>query len=205
MSGVSSGVSGVSLRAARARFEAELADRPAWLREHTQRVIDGAVRLAQIHELDPQRCAAGAAGHDIFRHLKGGELLERARAAGLPIGEAELDAPIILHGPLAALHAERELGIDDADLLSAIRHHTTAHPDLSDEALAVFLADKIDPQKVARDPGLESVAAAARQDLKAAAALFLERRMIAQLTGGALLHPHAVAARNALLQRGGRR
>lgn len=192
----------ITLATARARFEAELADRPAWLREHTQRVVAGAERLARIHELDPQRCAAGAAGHDIFRHLKADELLQRSRRHGIPIGEPELDAPIILHGPLAALHAQRELGVDDPDLLETIRHHTTAHPDLSDEGLAVFLADKIDPQKVARDPGLESVAAAAERDLPAAAALFLERRLIAQLAGGTLLHPLAVAARNAFLQRG---
>ena len=192
----------ITLATARARFEAELADRPAWLREHTQRVVAGAERLARIHELDPQRCAAGAAGHDLFRHLKADELLQRSRRHGIPIGEPELDAPIILHGPLAALHAQRELGVDDPDLLETIRHHTTAHPDLSDEGLAVFLADKIDPQKVARDPGLESVAAAAERDLPAAAALFLERRMIAQLAGGTLLHPLTVAARNAFLQRG---
>lgn len=192
----------ITLATARARFEAELADRPAWLREHTQRVVAGAERLARIHELDPQRCAASAAGHDLFRHLKADELLQRSRRHGIPIGEPELDAPIILHGPLAALHARRELGVDDPDLLETIRHHTTAHPDLSDEGLAVFLADKIDPQKVARDPGLESVAAAAERDLPAAAALFLERRMIAQLAGGTLLHPLAVAARNAFLQRG---
>ena len=192
---------GATLTEARARFEAELADRPAWLQEHTQRVIEGAQRLAKIHELDPERCAAAAAGHDIFRHLKGAELLERSRALAIPIGEAELDAPIILHGPLAALHAQRELGIDDADLLDTIRYHTTAHPDLSDEGLAVFLADKIDPQKVARDRGLAGVAAAAERDLPAAAALFLERRMIDQLSSGALLHPLAVAARNAFIAR----
>ena len=192
----------ITLATARARFEAELADRPAWLREHTQRVVAGTERLARIHELDPQRCAAGAAGHDLFRHLRADELLDRSRRDGIPIGEPELDAPIILHGPLAALHAQRELGVDDPDLLETIRHHTTAHPDLSDEGLAVFLADKIDPQKVARDPGLQSVAATAERDLPAAAALFLERRMIAQLTNGTLLHPLAVAARNAFLQRG---
>ena len=192
----------ITLATARARFEAELADRPAWLREHTQRVVAGAERLARIHELDPQRCAAGAAGHDLFRHLKADELLQCSRRDGIPIGEPELDAPIILHGPLAALHAQRELGVDDPDLLETIRHHTTAHPDLSDEGLAVFLADKIDPQKVARDPGLQGVAAAAERDLPAAAALFLERRMIAQLTNGTLLHPLTVAARNAFLQRG---
>ena len=191
-----------ALAAARALFEAELSDRPAWLQEHTQRVIEGAVQLADIHELDPQRCAAAAAGHDIFRHLNGRELLARARRRQIAVGEAELDAPIILHGPLAAVYAERRLGIEDADLLDTIRHHTTAHPEMSGEGLAVFLADKIEPRKLARDPGLAGVAAAAQRDLAAAAALFLERRMLEQIARGALLHPLAVAARNALLLRG---
>ena len=190
-----------SLAAARARFEAELADRPAWLQQHTQRVIDGVVQLARIHELDPERCATAAAGHDIFRHLKGEQLLQRSRAAQITIDDAEIDAPIILHGPLAAVYAERELAIDDPELLDNIRHHTTAHPDISAEGLAVFLADKIDPHKIAGDPGLAAVAAAARHDLVAAAALFLERRLAQQLAGGALLHPLAVASRNAFLTR----
>ena len=182
-------------------FREVMTDRPPKLRGHVARVEQGARRLAAIHELDRNVCVAGAAGHDLFRHCSDDELLALSRYHNVAISEDELAAPIILHGPLAAAWSRDELGVDHDEVLSAIRYHTTAHPDFSDEALAVFLADKIDPRKVERDPGLRPVAAAAEHDLTAAAALFLERRLAEQLASGKPLHPLAVSSRNAFLQR----
>jgi len=187
--------------AIRARFNEVMADRPDKLRNHVKRVERGALRLAAVHELDGNICVAAAAGHDLFRHCKGPELVALSRHYRVPITEDELAAPIVLHGPLAAAYARETMNIDHDEILSAIAHHTTAHPDFSFEALAVFLADKIDPRKVRSDPGLAAVAAAAEQDLYAAAAMFLERRLTSQLNSGQPLHPLAVASRNAFLRR----
>ena len=178
-----------------------MTDRPEKLQKHVKRVERGALRLAAIHELDRDLCAAAAAGHDLFRHCKDPELIALSRHYRVPITEDELAAPIVLHGPLAAAYARETMNIDHDEVLAAIAYHTTAHPDFSFEALAVFLADKIDPRKVRSDPGLAAVAAAAEQDLHAAAAMFLERRLTSQLNSGQPLHPLAVASRNAFLRR----
>ncbi len=185
----------------RAAFEVEMASRPGKLQKHVNRVERGASRLAAIHELDREVCTAAAAGHDLFRHCSDAELLALSRHYRVTIGRDEEDAPIILHGPLASAYSRDVLGVDHEIILDAIAFHTTAHPEFSAEALAVFLADKIDPRKVQRDPGLAAVAAAAEQDLHAAAALFLERRLSVQLNSGQTLHPLAVASRNAFLRR----
>ena len=185
----------------RERFAETMSDRPKKLRKHVERVERGAMRLATVHELDRDVCVAGAAGHDLFRHCTDAELIALSRHYRVPIGEHELAAPIVLHGPLAAAYARETMDVAHEDILSAIAYHTTAHPDFSLEALAVFLADKIDPQKVDRDPGLVAVAAAAEHDLFAAAAMFLERRLTSQLHTGKPLHPLAVASRNTYLQR----
>lgn len=187
--------------AIRDRFREAMIDRPEKLQKHVKRVERGALRLAAIHELDRDVCAAAAAGHDLFRHCKGPELVALSRHYRVPITEDDLAAPIVLHGPLAAAYARQTMNIDHDEILSAIAHHTTAHPDYSFEALAVFLADKIEPRKVRSDPGLAAVAAAAEQDLFAAAAMFLERRLTSQLNNGQPLHPLAVASRNAFLRR----
>ena len=181
----------------RNRFNVVVDGLPDWLREHTRRVVEAAVELADAHGLDPDVCAAAATGHDIFRHLAPEELLARSLERQIDVGEVERAAPIILHGPLAANHAAAELGIAHPAILQAIRFHTTCHADLGAEGLAVFAADKIEPAKLERDPGLAPVAEAARRDLRCAAALFLERRMRKQLKRGELLHPLSVAARNA--------
>lgn len=185
----------------RGAFAAEMADRPKKLQRHVKRVERGARHLAAVHELDRDVCVAAAAGHDLFRHCSDAELLALSRHYRVPIGRDEEDAPIVLHGPLASAYSRDVLGIDHEIILDAIAYHTTAHPDYTPESLAVFLADKIDPRKVQADPGLAAVAAAAEQDLYAAAALFLERRLSAQLNSGRPLHPLAVASRNAFLRR----
>lgn len=178
------------------RFADEIASRPKWLRGHTARVVADAKRLARLHNLDVPRCAAAAMGHDLFRHWQPDDLLDASRRRGIPIDPVEAAAPITLHGPLAAEYALDQLDVHDPDILAAIRFHTTAHPDYSLEALAVFVADKIEPKKLARDPGLQAVASAAERDLRAAASLFLERRLTRQLHSGEMLHPLAVASRN---------
>lgn len=185
----------------RSTFAVEMAGRPQKLQKHVKRVERGARRLAAIHELDSSVCVAAAAGHDLFRHCSDTELLALARHYRVPITRDEEDAPIILHGPLATAYSREVLGVRHDVILDAIAYHTTAHPEYTPEALAVFLADKIDPKKVQRDPGLAAVAAAAEQDLHAAASLFLERRLSAQLNSGQPLHPLAVASRNAFLRR----
>ena len=187
--------------AIRERFAVEMTERPAKLQRHVKRVERGALRLAAVHELDREICAAAAVGHDLFRHCSDTELLALSRHYRVPITRDEEDAPIILHGPLATAYSREVLNVDHDGILDAIAYHTTAHPEYSPEALAVFLADKIDPKKVQRDPGLAAVAAAAEQDLYAAAALFLERRLSTQLSSGRPLHPLAVASRNAFLRR----
>ena len=187
--------------AIRDRFAEAMADRPEQLRKHVKRVERGALRLAAIHELDRGICAAAAAGHDLFRHCKDGELIALSRHYRVPIGEDEEAAPIVLHGPLAAAYAREAMRVDHDEILSAIAYHTTAHPEYSLASLAVFLADKIEPRKVERDPGLAAVGAAAEHDLYAAAAMFLERRLTSQLHSGQALHPLAVASRNAFLRR----
>lgn len=187
--------------AIRERFVKAMDDRPEKLQRHVHRVERRARHLAAVHELDRDVCAAAAAGHDLFRHCKDAELLALSRHYRIPITEDELAAPIVLHGPLAAVYAREAMHIDHDEILSAISYHTTAHPDYSRESLAVFLADKIEPRKARSDPGLMAVAAAAEHDLYAAAAMFLERRLTSQLNSGLPLHPLAVASRNAFLQR----
>lgn len=183
------------------RYQEAMLERPARLQSHVRRVEAEARRLASVHELDRDVCAAAAAGHDLFRHCTDEELLELSRRYRVAVSEEERDVPIVLHGPIAAAWSREELGVADEEILSAIGYHTTAHPQFSESALAVFLADKIDPRKVERDAGLRAVAAAAEHDLYAAGAMFLERRLAEQLASGQLLHPLAVASRNAFLRR----
>ena len=50
-----------------------------------------------------------------------------------------------LHAPVSAYIAEKEFGVTDKEILSAIRWHTLGKLNMTDFEKIVFLADKIEP------------------------------------------------------------
>lgn len=140
---------------------------------HTLRVADTAGDLARVHGLDRDRTRLAALLHDAARERRPEEFLRLADAWGLPIGEPERQSPKLLHGPVAAELARRELGVDDGEVLEAVRAHTTGRPLMGKIALALYVADKIEP---ARDyPSVERLRSLAGEDLYKAAAESLRR------------------------------
>jgi predicted HD superfamily hydrolase involved in NAD metabolism len=186
------------------RFRAEAEQLPDWLRSHVERVVVEGRRLALRYalaedELNLERVEAACWGHDLYRAHEPMELLALADELRLPISPVQRAVPILLHGPVAAARAERDWGIDDEAVLEAIRWHTTARPGMSAVATTVFLADKIEPSKVAADPGLAPIRALADHNPEAALLAFLERRLQGQIAAGQVIDPASLETRNTLL------
>lgn len=140
---------------------------------HTLRVADAAEKLARVHGLDAVRTRLAALLHDAARELKPGEYLALAEEWELPLGESEREDPKLLHGPVAAELARRELGVEDEEVLEAVRAHTVGSPGMGSLALAVYVADKIEP---ARDyPSVGRLRKLAPEDLQEAATEALRR------------------------------
>jgi len=162
---------------------------PDGLVAHIDRVVALAQTLARRHGADEGRAMLAAQGHDLVRHWGDDRWLAEAEARSLTVLPAERAAPVLLHGPLgAALLAERGW-LADAELLDAIRYHTTGHPAYRPEAWAMFVADKIEPHKVARRPGLAVVVAAAERSLEAATLAYLELMEEQGRQSGWAVHP----------------
>jgi predicted HD superfamily hydrolase involved in NAD metabolism len=99
--------------------------------------------------------------------------LRLAGAWDLLVGEPERQSPKLLHAPVAAELARRELGVEDEKVLAAVRAHTVGEPGMEQLALALYVADKIEP---ARDyPSVGRIRDLAREDLGEAAAEALRR------------------------------
>jgi predicted HD superfamily hydrolase involved in NAD metabolism len=154
---------------------------------HTVRVADTAESLAREHGLDPARTRLAALLHDAARETEPEEYLRLADEWGLPVGDPERQSPKLLHGPVAAELARRELGVEDDEVLAAIRAHTVGRAGMGPLALALYVADKIEP---ARDyPSVHKIRELASKDLYEAAAESL-RRAIAHNEGrGKSIHP----------------
>jgi predicted HD superfamily hydrolase involved in NAD metabolism len=154
---------------------------------HTLRVADTAERLARVHGLDPDRTRLASLLHDAARETEPEEFLRLAESWNLPVGEPERQSPKLLHGPVAAELARRELGVEDEEVLEAIRAHTTGRPGMGPIALALYVADKIEP---ARDyPSVGRLRKLASEDLREAATEALRRVIGHNEERGRPIHP----------------
>jgi len=159
---------------------------------HTLRVAETAGRLALRHGLDEDRVRLAALLHDSAREIGNDALLRLAGEFGYRILDAEREKPNLLHGPVAAGLARRDLGVKDAGVLDAIRVHTTAAPGMGPLALALYVADKIEP---ARDyPGVDVLRALAERDLCEATLGALRRAIRHNRERGRETHPLSLDA-----------
>ena len=157
---------------------------------HTLRVADTAENLARIHGLDPGKARLAALLHDAARELSSAEFLDLAEGLELPVGEPERESPKLLHGPVAAELARRDLSVEDAEVLDAIREHTTGRPGMGPLSMVLYVADKVEP---ARDyPSVGRLRRLAGEDLREAAAESLRRAIAHNEERGRPTHPASI-------------
>ncbi len=160
--------------------------------DHTIRVADTAEHLAAVHNLDPQRTRLAAILHDAARELPPEEYLRLAEEWGLTVDKTERENPKLLHGPVAAALAQTELDVEDEEVLDAVRVHTLGAPGMSPLALALYVADKIEP---GRDyPSVGRLRRLAEMNLREAAREALERSRAYNEQRGRPTHPASLKA-----------
>lgn len=102
-----------------------------------------AAELAERFELDEKKAYVAGLLHDCAKCLDNTHMMEIAQ--NLELENGELSNPKVLHAPVSAYLAKTEFGIDDEEILSAIRVHTTGKLNMSLFEKVIFLADKIEP------------------------------------------------------------
>lgn len=176
---------------------------PTGLLEHIDRVVAVTAELACRHGLDERRALLAAQGHDLLRAMAPEALLEAAALRGLEVTDLEREHPVLLHGPLGAIELGRRGWVDDAEVLDTIYWHTTGHPDYGPLAWAVFVADKVEPEKMLHWPALQAVADLAEDSLEEAALLYLDLNREQAARRGWTVHPVAEETRDVLRRRVG--
>ena len=172
---------------------------PSGLAEHTMRVVDEAVRLAEIHNVSKDSARLAALGHDLMRAHSDDRLLAIASEQNYAADAVDRMEPILMHGPLAVAVLREQYKVLDADVLGAVAWHTTARAGMSLLQKLLFVADKIEPHKRERSGAAERVAALADTDLDAALLFYLNHHIDVAIESAWPLHPNTIAARNELI------
>ncbi|MDD3435798.1 MAG: bis(5'-nucleosyl)-tetraphosphatase (symmetrical) YqeK [Candidatus Gastranaerophilales bacterium] len=102
-----------------------------------------AAELAQRFGEDEKRAYIAGLLHDCAKCLDPEKMFDIAKE--LHLKEGELTNPKVIHAPVSAYIARTEFGIEDEEMLSAIRWHTLGKLDMTLFEKIIYLADKIEP------------------------------------------------------------
>ena len=166
--------------------------------EHSVRVYETALKMAEHYHADVKKVAVAALIHDCGRRIPKEDSVVKAKELGIPVDPVEEAQPILLHAKLGVYYAVHEYGVnpEDREVLDAIRYHSTGTADMTETARIVFLADLIEP---GRDfEGVEAIREASFRDLDRGMFLSYENTIRYLLDDGLLIHPDAIAGYNRL-------
>jgi len=135
--------------------------------QHTLGVADTARRLAPRFGVDPMRAYLAGLLHDCAKWMRYEEMVELVRGNVPDLTQDELANEPVLHAPAGMLVAQRDYGVCDPEILSAIRKHTVGSGGMTALEKLVYTADFVEPNRKPFD-GLEDARALAETDLNAA-------------------------------------
>lgn len=115
--------------------------------EHSLSVSYLCVALAMRYGYDIHKAELAGLLHDCAKRFNDLVLIEKCRQKGIPLTEDELQALPVIHAKYGAYLAEHKYGIQDEEILSAIRCHTTGKPEMGTLDKILYIADYIEPRR----------------------------------------------------------
>ena len=166
---------------------------------HSQRTADEAVKLAEKYGADEKKALIAGLLHDVAKGACKHGLQNIAGRYNVSVDAVEMGNPELLHGKVGAAMVAVDLGIQDEDILSAIRWHTTGRAGMSLLEKIVYIADLIEP---GRDfEGIDEIRVLAYKDIDEAMLHSLRQIMEFVKCKGFSLHPCSVEAYEYILKR----
>lgn len=136
----------------------EMAELLKWLEEnlsekrflHSIGTAECARDLAKKYNLDEEKAYIAGLLHDCAKCMPDDTLVDIIEK-NLDVDKIEMMNSKTLHAPVSAFIAKRDFGVEDEEILSAIRWHTLGKINMSDFEKVIFLADKIEPKTRSKD------------------------------------------------------
>ncbi len=158
---------------------------------HTLGVERCAREMAQRFGEDEEKAALAGLLHDCAKCMT---LSQMQKAAGGEIADPLMrESKALLHALAGRCVAKNVYGVQDEDVLNAIRWHTTGHAGMTKLEKIVYLADMIEPNRKAY-PGVEALRVLCRHDLDLAMHQALRMSRDHVDAQGKALHPDTLAA-----------
>lgn len=169
---------------------------PAKRWKHVEGVMQTAVELAHRYGADPVKADLAALLHDLAKFWPVERQEAVIRENGLNTELLDHDKQL-LHAEVAAFISQRDYGVDDPEVLDAIRYHTSGRVGMTQMDKIVCLADYIEPGR--EFPGVERIRELAEVSLEEALLAGFDSTISFLLEKKKAIFPLTVLARNDLI------
>jgi predicted HD superfamily hydrolase involved in NAD metabolism len=168
--------------------------------QHTLGVMETAIELAKQYGGNEKQAELAAIFHDYAKFRPKEEMKEIIVSRGFPQDLLEFNSEL-WHAPVGAYLVEKEVGINDAEVLEAIRYHTSGRTGMTLLDKIIYLADYIEPGR--HFPGVEEVRETAKENLDQAVIMAIKNTIIFLLKKNQTIYPDTFYTYNELIKTGG--
>ena len=170
---------------------------PAKRWKHVEGVMETAVILAGRYGADPVKADLAALLHDLAKFWPIDRQEAIIRENGLNAELLEHDKQL-LHAEVGAFIARRDYGVEDREVLDAIRYHTSGRVGMTLLDKIVCLADYMEPGR--EFPGVEKIRELAETNLEDALIAGFDSTISFLLEKGKPIFPLTLLSRNDLIK-----
>lgn len=161
---------------------------------HSLGVRDTAVNMAAQFGVDTEKARIAGLLHDCAKGLDAALQYDMCKELEVPLDKYELENPGLVHAKLGAELAKCWFGVQDSDILDAIRWHTLGRPGMSDLEKIIFIADMLEPNR--SYPEVEELRKVAFADLNRGLYACVDAVIQFNTEKGKVVHPNAYALRD---------
>ena len=164
---------------------------------HSLGVADSAKELAARFGADEEKAYLAGLLHDITKNEANERQLQLFESDDIILNQVEKNNPKLWHAMTAPIYIKNELGIDNEEILSAVRYHTTGKKGMTLLEKIVYIADYISAE---RDyPDVDVMRALSKESLEKAALYSLKYTLKKLSKSELVIHPDSLAFYNELI------
>ena len=167
---------------------------------HSINVSETSAELARKYGADEKKAYEAGLLHDIMKNADKEETFALFEKYGVELTQLEKKSPKLWHAIAGSVYCKYELEIDDEDVISAIRYHTTGRAGMTELEKVLFPADFISADR--NDNGVEEMREKAQISLDEAMTEGLRFTIDELCNALKPIHPDTIDAYNDILLKG---
>ena len=171
--------------------------------KHVERVAVAAEELAEIYIVPVEDAVAAAYLHDVAKFFEITKMIDLVRGKYPEVENKMSQTTAILHGFAGAEFIRNNydlFGIDNEEILDAVKYHTIGSENMSTLSKIIYLADAIEAGRTW--DGVEKARELAKKDLDKALIYEIKTKLEYLLSIENIIHPNIILFRNSLIYKG---